>query len=146
MKAHRLAIILGLVMMWHASPARAGGVIIECETTNEGLSILNAGTNDGEDEGTERPESSPLGVNAPAVGVGLAGLNVVPLEPPQGREMAALRFSMYGDFGEDVAGLDGEDLEYADVGCGGAQAASGPVGFLPFAVAGLALLFRRRRD
>lgn len=40
--------------------------------------------------------------------------------------------------------LEGSYADFGDQGCGGATAARGPLGLLPFAVAGLALLRRRR--
>jgi len=148
------ALLLVFVIALGAFPAWAGGVI-----SIEGSSPSASASQDRENA---RGESEPLnatprrsntgafllfGTSGPRVDSGPGplvneGMNVV-FFPVTGEE----------DSGQDVGahldshhGFEIDYDEFADVGCGGAQAASGPIGFVPFAVAGLALLFRRRRS
>jgi len=130
------ALLIGLAAAWTAGPAHAGGIIVVLRSSATGEISTNAVGTDQEAESETGP-SHPLDGKSSGDGTGRHGLppmKVSPVNPPFEPVVDRQLFAM-GD----------EELDYADVGCGGAQAASGPLGALPLAVAGLALLLRRRR-
>jgi len=120
------AIVLSLALALVALPAWAGGLII-INTVDERV---------GGQSGGLETWSSPG--DAAELSLGLRFAPRPPGRPPvqvSGVETSPLLAEE--EFYEEYA--------YEDVGCGGAQAASGPMGALPLAIAGLALLLRRRR-
>lgn len=148
MMRRSLARILGMMVMLMATPAWAGGIIVVLHSTNDVShgDALGSETQDAElmlAYRTDSGEIIPLGPwkGDPKV-LELSG-------PPQIDPLLGTQYYPVNE--EPSAGEAGvkdayaDDWEYADVGCGGAQAASGPVGALPLLAAGLALLFRRRR-
>lgn len=148
-----LALILGLGTMWFASPALAGGYVVVLRTTDgttTNAEATAATSTMGEEEEISSSRRTAVGSTTlqnfwegngvPGAG---AGIDRPRIDPRLGVQFLTVEgeAEFDGAHGE----FDVEDLEYADVGCGGAQAASGPQGALPLLVAGLALLFRRRR-
>lgn len=145
------ALIVVLATIGIAGPASAGGIIVVLKTSDE-ASSSSPGVPDesmaGIDDGQFAPDSSQgssldLGPAGSTPGIQLAsvsdsgvGVFVLPLD--SGMDGVPQNDASYGiEMGED---------EFAEMGCGGAQAAGGSAGFIPFAVAGLALLFRRRKS
>ncbi len=150
-----LALVLGIATMWFASPAWAGGYVVVLRTGVEkvGSSSESTPPNEAMEEGVSTPQRSNAGAakiqkfwviggsSKPT-----SGLVDSQVEPRLGvHYLPVVEDAAYEEAYAEFEGLNEEDLEYADVGCGGAQAASGPVGALPLLVAGLALLIRRRR-
>jgi uncharacterized protein (TIGR03382 family) len=140
MKTPLLSVLLAFVLLSTATPAWAGGIVIvgrDPETTRM--------TTESESNDTDQDTEATTSPGNPSV-VGTYGFGPAVFRDstlPKTKSPVNPPFEPVID--SQVLAMADEDLEYADVGCGGAQAASGPLGALPLAIAGLALLFRRRR-
>lgn len=135
MKARLLSLVLFFALLSTAIPAWAGGIIIigrePKQATIEATSQTQAGK-DGQDSTMCASSVANFGGGPASTIVGAPKPRVGPVDPPV-------------DPMADVTAIVIADDEFGDVGCGGAQAASGPAGALPMILAGLALLLRRRR-
>lgn len=148
-----LAHLIGLAVLWAAGPAWAGGYVVVLRETGAASASRSC-----------EPGSAPCDVdetNATTWGLVTPQTDASGVEPWSGQRIgpgirrpldpfgSVARFHLGEEDGPVDEATDAAygiaiDDAYADVGCGGAQAAPGPAGLLPFAVAALALLRRRR--
>jgi len=141
-------------------PAKAGGVVIHyreiaTSAASRGvesvvLPAANAVSNSADAVATQGATAGPAGqqapgsTTAPGSGTGKAppGVNVpTPGNGTKGDEMAGNTNA----FGSTRFNLEDGSAPLDAMGCGGATTARGPVGLLPFGIAALALILRRRR-